>query len=323
MPHAASSSSKKARSPEKPKSPTKGKPISPGLGKRRKEWKESLPIAPWTLQFAFKHADGTTIVNKTDAKEDFPLNDYEITRLPCELEPRPPSIAIRWYCYDQLVDLATRKCTKLGMHLQVPAREKYRLRRVSRTGGVSASIPALQLPECLEHFFRPNPPPLKIPDYTCPPQAQTADPPKITWKPSRIMRPVTVDDACRLYCITAHDIRDLSAHSPWIDLSTVAKRALTLHGGFHAHKKLVRRSRDEEEKRLEKAKKTQSDFTFSRIISLQMQWDVQTSDQDMLYDWTGRADQMGESVAVLYPISSESQNDYGTDWEWMPFWGEF
>ncbi|KAJ6526240.1 hypothetical protein DFH09DRAFT_1187815 [Mycena vulgaris] len=304
-----SSSPGKAKSPKLP-------PKSPGIQKRRKEWKVSLPSEPWAQQPEFRHPSGTDTVTKTDAKNFPSLNDYDIARLPWELRPRPGRDTLHLYNYDQLRDMARRKCAKLGITLVVGSGS-------SQTGSVSViSVRnAPPVPEDVQHFLHPSPPPLKIPGYSSPIQAQTADPQKIIWEPSKIMGPVTVDDACRLYCIAPHDIRDLSEHSPWIDLITVAKRAVTLHGGFHAHKTLVPKRRDEEERMLDKAGRFHSNFTFSRIIQLQLEWQAQTADQDMFYAPMGGAlsSLKKNHVAVLYPIESVDQGEYGCEWEWMPY----
>ncbi|KAJ7137932.1 hypothetical protein C8R44DRAFT_339418 [Mycena epipterygia] len=321
MPRAASSSPKKAKP-----SPTKAKPTSPGIKQLRKEWKESLQ--PWVPQRGFTHPSGTTTVPKSDAKKWFKLDDDDIATLPCEIHRRPPYKAALLYDYDQLMALAQRKCAELNKPLEVNGVVYQNYTGLSSTGGVS--IVSLKNPPKLEaweeHMLNPNPPPLKIEDYTCPPQAVKPDPEEITWTPDKISGPVTVEDACRLYCITPENIQDLSQHSKWIDLATVAKRAVALHGGFYAHEELLRLRRDNEEEMLTRtipeAYERKSAFRFSPMIL--QQWKYLNKDA-ALYDalYAGMSKPPQHPVAVLYPISYFCNDDYGSDWQWAPYWGDF
>ncbi|KAJ7143133.1 hypothetical protein C8R43DRAFT_1109151 [Mycena crocata] len=314
MARAPSASPKKAQ-PASPKtkhlaSPKKSKPSVPGIRKRQKEWLESLTI--WPSRPDFKHPEGTYTVLKGNVKKKFPaLNDQDLQSLPheCRISDKTGN-SMKLYSYAQLRKLATQKCVKLQIDLEVEG-VIYHSQSGSGSDG-SVSIVSLKnppiLPAWMEHLLRPNPPPLKLETYTQP-QAATADPEEICWTPSKISGPVTVDDACRLYCLTPNEIRDLSDHSKWIDLATVAKRALTLHGGFHAHEALVLQRRDEEEAMLTRtihdAWKRKSHFSFSPIIS--KQW------ENADYDPSRK-----ERVAVFYPITYFSDDDYGCDWNWVP-----
>ncbi|KAK7038253.1 hypothetical protein R3P38DRAFT_2905273 [Favolaschia claudopus] len=139
-------------------------------------------------------------------------------------------------------------------------------------------------------------PPLKIMDYTCPPDAKVPDPERIIWTPTKMDGLVTVKDACRLYCIEPNDIRDLSAHSPWIniDLETVAKRAVAIHGGCHAHKDLLLQYRNAEEAALQAivdrthiADDGISDFKFSPTTQKQMEESEEFEADDWMYEVLG------------------------------------
>ncbi|KAJ7772939.1 hypothetical protein DFH07DRAFT_937485 [Mycena maculata] len=188
----------------------------------------------------------------------------------------------------------------------------------------TAFKPARKYPEIAaweEHMDASATPPLKIEDYTSPPDAATPDPEQIIWTPSKISGPVTVEDACRLYCITPDDIRDLSDYSCWIDLPTVAKRALTLHGGFHAHMELVRKRREEEEEMLFQdipdSKTQKSSFRFSPMIL--KQW-VEFAREDS-WDYASTASRMAPPVkqyrvAVFYPTQHCDEDNWR--WEWLP-----
>ncbi|KAF7337841.1 Poly(A) RNA polymerase cid14 [Mycena venus] len=125
----------------------------------------------------------------------------------------------------ELMDLAKRKCAKLGLEFKINDVVSNR----SRSG--SASVVSFrhppQLPDWMQHALDRDPrPPPKILSYTSPPDVAKPDPEGITWKPSKITGAVRVEDACRLYYTTPEDIRDLSEASDWIDLPSAAKRAI-------------------------------------------------------------------------------------------------
>ncbi|KAJ6526245.1 hypothetical protein DFH09DRAFT_170236 [Mycena vulgaris] len=311
------SKSSLSSSPKKAKSPK-----SPGIQERRKEWKASL--RPWAPQRGFTHPDGMKTMTKTDAKKNFKLDDYDIGSLPCEILRRPPLIAVQLYAYDQLMELAKGKCAKLGIPLVVGGLVYHSHSGSSQSGSVS--VVSFQYPQKLkdwqEHVLHPDPPPLKIHEYTCPYTAVKPDPEKITWTPSKLSGSVAVADACRLYCVNPADIEDLRQHSQWIDLATVARRAVTLHGGFYAHEEFVRQRRNEEKEMLTRtitaAYNRKSNFRFSPMI--QKQWDA-PNDDDYLYETSNSP--RPDRVAVLYPIIYYCDDDYGCDWKWAPWWGDF
>ncbi|KAJ7264870.1 hypothetical protein B0H12DRAFT_1101219 [Mycena haematopus] len=298
MPRATSSSPKKAGNTP---SPTKGA-TSPGIKKRREEWNKSLPPL-WVKQTNFTHAPTARTITKTNAKKKYKLNDREIGTLPHEQRTSDATgYLMQLYNERQVEGLALRKSAKLGVK-------------------ISKNPP--KLPAWMEHIVNPQPPPLIIAEYTCPPDAVKPDPEDITWKPSKLSGPVSVQDACRLYCIAPTDIQDLSTHSPWIDLVTVAKRALTLHGGFYAHEKLVLQRREAEEKALTEsiphAYERKSLFQFSPMS--QAEWDRDCED-DWMYEVPGQPSPPTR-VAVFYHIAYKCLDDYGADWEWLPMWGDF
>ncbi|KAF8205500.1 hypothetical protein K438DRAFT_1963943 [Mycena galopus ATCC 62051] len=290
MPRASSSSPKKAGTSA---SPRKAKPAAPGIKKRREEWNETLP-ALWVKQTTFKHPANTRTITKTDAKKRFKLNDREIGTLPYEQQLSAAGYMMQLYSQSQVTDLARRKCAKLGVELDLFSAKN-------------------ELPAWREPMLNPQPPPSEIAEYTCPPDPVEPDPEVITWDPSKLSGPVSIADACRLYCIEPTDIQDLSAHSSWIDLATVARRAVTLHGGFYAHEKLLRERRRAEENELDKAdydKRETLNFRFSPMI--QAQWKRYHED-DWGYDYLPPPP---NRVAVLYPIKSVETGDF--ECEWMP-----
>ncbi|KAJ7143182.1 hypothetical protein C8R43DRAFT_1015815 [Mycena crocata] len=301
-----------------------------GIQKLRKQWKDSLPPA-WEppKQRVFKHPEGTKIVHKSEAKKQFRLDDQELATLRCEKVPRASYLRDAYaYSYKDLVDLAKRKSVKLGQALKIEG-IVYPLHGggTSQTGEAStasAILHAHSLADYIDHYENASPPPLKSDVYTSPAQAATPDPHTIIWTPRKLMGPVTVDEACWLYCVTPEDIRDLSDHSPWIDVPTVAKRALTLHGGFYAHKELVYQRRMEEERALITAKEDRTAFVFSPIICKQAAHLAKTSGKDMLYDSATNSSTSLNAVAVLYPIKTRIFNENAVKTrEWMPYWGDF
>ncbi|KAJ7154201.1 hypothetical protein C8R46DRAFT_1298034 [Mycena filopes] len=294
-----SSSTSKPKVPRATKVNLPAKP--PGIQQLKREWNASLP-APWAWHADFRHQ---TVLKGKIAAEYKPLTprDIRVATLPYErCVSDKTGFIIHLYSAIQLSNLAARKRAK--PMLPAPAS-------------------AFTLPNWMEHMLHPNPPPLVIPveNYTCPPGAAKPDPDEITWTPSRLSGSVAVKDACRLYCITPEDIKDLSDVSKWIDLGTVARRAVTLHGGFYAHEAIVLRARDEEERMLAKeipeAWKHKSRFRFSPLIHQQY---AEPNDDAYLY---GPGPPRKNPVAVHYPIFYFSDDDYGCAWEWYPSWGDF
>ncbi|KAJ6490794.1 hypothetical protein C8R47DRAFT_1123579 [Mycena vitilis] len=286
------------------------KKTNPATLTPRQGWKRSLP-APWPVQYRFKHPKGTRTVTKTDAKKIFKprLDDADIATLPCEYEKRPPFKAVQHYAYEKVLDLAQRKALRLGKLLEIDS-VNYR----------SGATQSLKLQPWQEHMLRPQPPPSLLHDYTSPSDAAVPDPVDTTWTPSKISGAVSVEDACRLYCLNPKDIQDLSNVSPWIDLASAAKRALAIHGGYYAHRALVLQHRRQEEEMLSHETQgpvinentAKSRFRFSKMI--QQQWDA-PDDSSGMYEGRKRLE---HRVAVFYPIQYECMNDYGTEWEWLP-----
>ncbi|KAJ6490797.1 hypothetical protein C8R47DRAFT_1123587 [Mycena vitilis] len=306
-------------------SPSKAKKTaSPGIRQRQKEWKESLP-APWVKQTNFRHPSGTGTTSKANAKK-YRLNDDDLKTLPYEERLSKEGFAMKLYNEDHLMDLAMRKSVKLGVELEIDGVVYHSHSGSSATGSVSViSIKnPPKLPAWMEHITNPQPPPLKLTEYSCPLQATRPDPENIIWRPSKISGPVTVADACRLYCIQPADIEDLAAHSPWIDLASAARRALTLHGGFYEHEDRVRQSRTAEQQALDdeirEPDKRKSRFRFSPMV--QQDWDHVDEDA-WKYQTMGGSTVEQHRVAVFYPMIYYSDDDYGCDWRWVPDWGDF
>ncbi|KAJ7685748.1 hypothetical protein DFH06DRAFT_1358390 [Mycena polygramma] len=285
-------------------SPRKAKTTSPGIRKRQKEWTDSLP-ALWVKQQNFRHPSGTWTVIKAIA-EKFPLNKREIGTLPYEDGVSVEnSFQMKLYAYDQLVDLATRKCAKLGIPLRIPDCAPQSLSR--SPGADEGSVIPVDSRTALpweEHVRNPQPPPLRMSQYIPPPNMLAPDPEKIAWLPRGLQGPVTVKDACRMYLIKPEEITDLSNFSPWVDLCTVAQRAVRLHGGFYAHKELHK-----EQAFLEKAGRDQSDFTFSPFTSDQLKWHASNAHYYVTPDSQARQNALGECVELFFPIIKVPDGD--------------
>ncbi|KAK7019513.1 hypothetical protein R3P38DRAFT_2974089 [Favolaschia claudopus] len=305
-------------------SPKKSKSSRPGLGTRQKEWRDALSQTPrWVWQANFRHPRFTKTITKTAAISTYSVNAREIETLPYELRPSSQPKPMHLYNENQVIDLAMKKCKTLE--------KKFETKDVvyhSHSGSSETGIVAVM---SLKNPYTPTPqpwdldPPLIIKEYTCPSEAEKPDPSPIVWSANRLMGPVLVRDACRLYCLEPNEIQDLSEHSRWIDLETAAKRALTLHGGFHAHEKFVLRHREAEEKLLEQewwAPRTtpRSDYIRSPFrISKEVEYD----DSEEVYDERCvEAHRHGRTVAVFYPIKYVT-NHFGAAPEWKPGWGDF
>ncbi|KAF7364036.1 hypothetical protein MSAN_01062300 [Mycena sanguinolenta] len=315
MPRATASSAKKAGGT---RSPTKAKTASAGIKKKREEWNSSLPSL-WVKQKNFRHPPRTQTITKSDAKKKFKLNDREIGTLPYEQSiSEKTGYTMLLYSQSEVLKLARRKSTTLGVELELGG-------LIYHSGDADVCIVSLKnpppMPAWMEHINNPQPPPLKIAEYTSPSNAVKPDPEPITWTPSMLTGPVSVEDACRLYCIEPTDIQDLSAYSKWIDLETVAKRALTLHSGFYAHKELVLERRLAEENILSQTKSRLADDWKSPFRLVQAQWDRDRSG-DWMYEIPGQKPPPNR-VAVFYPIVHVCMDDYGCEWEWQPDREEF
>ncbi|KAJ7154194.1 hypothetical protein C8R46DRAFT_1197157 [Mycena filopes] len=295
MPRERQSSSTPSK-PMSPKVKVTASPESPGIRQLQREWNASLP-EPWRPDPDFVHPEGTWTGLKGSMKK-YKLTSRDLASLPYEQRLSRSGYKMHLYSRAQLLDLSRRKRAKLMLDpLPAPAS-------------------ALRMPDWMEHMRHPNPPPLKIETYTCPLGAAKADPEEITWTPRKLSGSVAVEDACRLYCITPEDIEDLSKVSKWIDLGTVARRAVTLHGGFYAHEAIVRRARYEEEKMLTKMGEDKSRFCFSPLIDKQYDPDIDSRLDDP-------RPLPKNPVAVHYPILYDTIWDHGCGWEWYPSWGSF
>ncbi|KAL0571422.1 hypothetical protein V5O48_010538 [Marasmius crinis-equi] len=311
---------------KKPSAPAASKPDA----KLHKAWLASLPPS-WEFDPKYRHPKGTKTTCLTYAKKTFQLTDREISTLPHRQMKNPhyEKYPMKRYSETDLWNLKARKCRALQMEMIVdghhypgapfqslpaalPSQKTSQVGASSGSGNDSGG----NAPRVIHEYHLLVPP-------------QTPDPSKIYWKPGEIAGPVTVQDACRLYCvgapscfessrkltsyqITPLDIRDLSSVSPWIDLTTVAKRALELHGGFYAHREVVMRRRIEEERRLTAGNKTKSEFEWSPLAPPE----EFEEEEDMNEDGDDMDTIMAYRVAVLYPIE-RTYNEDGTS-QWSP-----
>ncbi|KAJ7248202.1 hypothetical protein B0H12DRAFT_1234953 [Mycena haematopus] len=247
-------------------------------------------------------------------KKEFKLNDRELGTLPEEHRTSDTSgYLMQLYSGRQVEDLALRKCAKLGVNINSLVYYIFRIRNPGKKFAQTSGLDGAHQESSTAS--------LKIAKYTRPPNPVKPDPKLITWKPSKLSGPVSVEDACRLYCIEPTDIQDLSARSLWIDLATVAKRAVTLHGGFYAHQNLVFQRREAEQKTLSESNPYadwESLFQFFPMSQAEL-------NRDRAYDWMYDSSQPSppNRVAVFYPIEYVCFDKYGSDCEWMPRWGEF
>ncbi|KAJ8087175.1 hypothetical protein PM082_006003 [Marasmius tenuissimus] len=279
-----------------------------------KAWLQSLP-PPWEFDPNYRHAKGTRTSCLTYAKKTYQLTDREISTLPYRQMKNPHSVKhpMKRYSGDDLWNLKARKCRALQMEMVVdrvvypgapfrslpepPPPPQPEAANTSLTSGNTLQI----APRIINNNYYLSVPPL------------VPDPVKIIWRPGEIAGPVAVQDACRLYCITPSDIRDLSSVSPWIDLSTVARRAVQLHGGFFAHRGLVLSKRLEEERYLTAVGKVKSEFEWSPLAppeEFEPEEDMNDEGDDMNAI-------MSRRVAVLYPIERK-YDEMGQPTGWSP-----
>ncbi|KAK1229258.1 hypothetical protein PQX77_007680 [Marasmius sp. AFHP31] len=302
-----------------------------------KAWLQSLP-PPWDFDPNYRHPKGTRTSCLTYAKKTYQLTDREISTLPYRQMKNPHSEKhpMKRYSGDDLWNLKARKCKALQTEMVVD--------RVVYPGAPFRSLPESlpSQPEAANTSLSSGntlqTAPRIINDYYLSVPPLIPDPVKIIWRPGEIAGPVTVQDACRLYCvnalhdiestqadiylsdmqITPSDIRDLSSVSPWIDLATVARRAVQLHGGFYAHRGLVQGKRLLEERHLTAAGKVKSEFEWSPLAppeGFEPEEDMNDEGDDMNAI-------MSRRVAVLYPIE-RIYDEMGQPVGWSPPWGYF
>ncbi|KAF7331650.1 hypothetical protein MKEN_00044700 [Mycena kentingensis (nom. inval.)] len=300
------------------KKPTSKKTKNPGLRKRQAEWKQQLP-SPWTVNEMFTHPPYTSTVATKAAKADYHLTDEELRTLPHETRPSDHIQPMKLYSSDALFNLARDKSFYLKTPLVVCGITYHT--DPGPAGTASGSVAAISIAKpkkelkWMEDERDPQPPPLVVSKYEPPAEAENPDPPNIIWTSTQLPKVGSESDACRAYCVEPSEIADLVAASHWIHFETVSKRAVNLHGGFHAHRDFVKRRRNEEKQQLQK--------------KYEGTYDTEKSD----FEWSPHVRQFHEScgsprtdvnrVAVHLPIERVCMDDYGTEWEWLPSWGYF
>ncbi|KAF7301259.1 hypothetical protein MIND_00690700 [Mycena indigotica] len=331
-------------SPQKPESKNK-KTKNTGINKRKKEWKELIACrGPRRIDGTFKHAAYTCTVTATNAVKHYHLTRDELATLPYEsrdsknIKQHQFMRPMKLYSHEALFDLAREKSLFIGTPLIIGIEEYVGDPGPAAEGRPTVTILRVKLsdlPRWLRIEKDPQPPPLKIPTYERVTSGEKPDPERICWKPSHVTNVVSVGDACRLYCIEPHVINDLAAASQWIDVETVARRAVTLHGGFHAHYDHVRQCREREEKELEAEYKARfpydhgewkSHFQWSTHMQQYSRW-MEKQDDDFYYSgyYSGPSRNSRNVVAVLYPLYQVDFDggDFTSDWQWAPGWDEF
>ncbi|KAJ8082868.1 hypothetical protein PM082_008725 [Marasmius tenuissimus] len=113
------------------------------------------------------------------------------------------------------------------MYLYDSRQVKDLIRKRAEACGYDVPVPSYALPECIS-------PPVKSKiDHRYVPIE--SDPKDIIWEGQHVSSgmSVRVEDACILYPVKPHELKDLTARSPWLDVKTVAMRAAQLRGGVH------------------------------------------------------------------------------------------
>ncbi|KAJ8087176.1 hypothetical protein PM082_006004 [Marasmius tenuissimus] len=302
--------------------PTRTKSTRPasGIRAKRSQWKASLKT--WTVDPDYRVPGGSdnpdVICTKTQAKTVYGLDEHDLATIPHQTQENSSR---KIYPLKEVEYLSTLKKQALNCEGDSDGEsddEKVKATQSSQSPKKRKKAPEF-VPSWRDHAFFPQPPPmiLKGP-YKVICRPEMPDPKEIEWRLGKIIGPISVSDACRLYVLRPEDIQDLVQNSMWIDSASAAKRALSLHGGYSAHRNLVKRTRRKEEARLEREGKDRSDFEWSPIVQEQLDWKNRDNTSE-IPRWRMPEESDGprkiNRVAVLYPIQ---KYQVGTTLKWYP-----
>ncbi|KAK7043762.1 hypothetical protein VNI00_008374 [Paramarasmius palmivorus] len=249
----ASSSSKSPR-----KTATANQPTSPKRNTRAK--KEDLKawvtyrannVWQWEGTEPFRHPQGVATRTAKDARvfEDVHprLTVDDLATIPYEERQNPTTNnTMKLYAVKDLRNLIQLRASFLKIEHHPP----------------SSPFPSSSMPRIV--VFTPNPnDPLVLRDtkpgaiinhdyqpLQCDPGLE-----EIVWDGEHVPLDIGVShtEACLLYCLDRQDIEDLAAASRFLDLKTVAVRALKVHGGFQRHNEIVVQRRRRQKATIEAA----------------------------------------------------------------------
>ncbi|KAK1224805.1 hypothetical protein PQX77_012289 [Marasmius sp. AFHP31] len=312
MVRVSSSSQKVASTPPRKsrsnvgKNALKSSPASPRKNKleMKRRWTTWTEENIWAQQEGFRHPEGTWTVSQGNALK---LNNVK-PRLKLEdLRTLPYQTTLNkegrtMYLYDsgQVEDLIRRRAEACGYDVPMPS---------------YAGMKIGDAPVCVSPPVKP-----KIDHRYVPIES---DPKDIIWEGQHVSSGVSVrvEDACILYPVKPSELEDLTAHSPWLDVKTVAMRAAQLRGGVHKCNKLTAQKRRSAVRALEASRSNGPLEHFSPSLMEYFEWAADA--EDIYGDWKPRltieedADQRSRTVQQYYPIEAGYDNpEYGCGRYW-------
>ncbi|KAK7049373.1 hypothetical protein VNI00_005974 [Paramarasmius palmivorus] len=240
------------------------------------------------------------------------LKPDELDTLPCEIRlirPRGKTfdVQMKLYSLSEVLQLAKLRAQELGVELVWTADLKSRFNKVGLV---------------IKHDY------ISIaPDDPAPNE--------IIWEGEDLWYfAVNVQDACLTYCaytnhtlfkLEPQDVSDLVSKHGWLDLQSVAIRALEIHGGLKRHNQMIINKRKADQKAIEDKyyavgyHDCQPLKPYSRDLEKMLNdW----NEDSWMYD-TGRPaprptkEQRQRTVLQYGPVWKQCMDDYGSDWMWF------
>jgi len=196
-----------------------------------------------------------------------------------------------------------------------------------------AAVPTPQ-PGSLEDRLSPTVQPIKDHDYVPPDNTSPDDPPPeaIVWQGEHVTCNVTIWDACMLYCLERGDLADLCTEGRmWLDIKTVAVRALRKHGGFTAHKsRIIERRQAEYDymvehnlKEHDKLSPGLTDFMREMTDGYMGSYGSSLSREEQKKRDDEEKDRRRRQVKQYAPLYHLCMDDYGCEWQWCHGFGSY
>ncbi|KAK7049372.1 hypothetical protein VNI00_005973 [Paramarasmius palmivorus] len=263
---------------------------------RKEEWQKYVTNNQWRGPTSYVHREGERTIAKTHAtKLTKPqLKSDELCTLPHEIRPVRPTgkdfdVPMKLYSYSDVKRLAELRAQTLRIDLVWTAdlesrwNESVLIRKREYTR-VSPDDPSVN---------------------------------EIIWKGEHLWSfGVNVDDACLTYCLEPYDVADLVSKNDWLDLKSVAVRALEIHEGLKRHNEIVVNKRKADKNTVEAS--YQSLKGYSR--GLRQFLDNLHEEASQYYpDHDPRRptkEERRRTVLQYGPVWMQCEDDHCTEWVW-------
>ncbi|KAL0566869.1 hypothetical protein V5O48_015134 [Marasmius crinis-equi] len=296
---------KAPRTPRKTKSRTPKSSLSPESPSKKKselkaDWNEWVEGHIWQPEqgTVFRFPSDTTTVTKTDAvkldnvKPKLPPRDLDV--LKHETRFNKAGRIMYLYSKEEVRDLIRRRADMCGYEVPTPP-------TIATIGFLNG--PAEVIEPHIDHSY------VRV----------ESDPVDIIWEGQHVWSGwhILFEDACILYNVEADVLEDLAVECRWLDIKTVAMRAVKAHGGVIAHNESIAQKRRAAVKALVDNYEITQCYRgplehFSK--SLRDRFKKLYGGEDYGYDgaptWT--PEEKARTVQQYYPIGPAFDTDYGT-----------